>query len=258
MLKINKKTLVASVFTHTDRNKEWYKLQTKFVKKTTDNYDHAVFLDRISPEPFSDSIVIGSNKQDFIEICLDDNKWNLTPHLIGLEKITQFFFENNCYDKCLILDSDCFPIRYNWEKLLLDKMKNKPIAAAIRTENLDTFPHPCVFFMTKDAKGKFSFRPNKLYTNLMGDKFVDSGCNIPNHICYPLIRTNKYNPHPIIAGIYFDTFYHHCCGSRVVETRALTNYKYYDHMSLENEDKLFENLTKDPEYFIQKLRQLLP
>jgi hypothetical protein len=70
-------------------------------------------------------------------------------------------------------------------------------------------------------------------------------------------RTNRYNVHPILAGVYYDMFYHHGAGSRRAYLRPMMSSGYYDHLvpdHLDQEESLFQELAKDPVAFIARLR----
>lgn len=68
-----------------------------------------------------------------------------------------------------------------------------------------------------------------------------------------LLRSNVFNIHPVVAGIYANLFYHHGAGSRQGKFR--TNW-YWGKLIPEfwkNTDLAYELLTKDPHKFISQL-----
>lgn len=251
-----KKILIGSVFGPSERNQTWYDLQLEFLNKTTNcKFDHVVFLSGADKKIFSSSQIIGEVENTWEPLEVEGKTENFCPHILGVQTIIKHFHREG-YDHCLILDSDCFPIQNDWHEKLLEKMGGKSYAAPIRTENLDVFPHPSAFFI-KTLCG-VRFKPTQWIKNLLGEDVLDNGSCIPMDETFPLMRTNKYNPHPIFAGIYYDMFYHHCCGSRTPDTRS-TKSGYYDILMSQEEhvrieQYLFEALKKNPSAFLKKLK----
>lgn len=237
-----RKLLIASVFGPSDRNLKWLQLQQKFIKDTTSDFDYAVCLDRISPNLF-DTIIIPSKEH------YDSNASVI--HCDKLNVIIEYALTKE-YDSLLILDSDAFPINKNWESSLLKKMTDHDVAAVIRFENLDTFPHPSIHFAknrTAIQKLKFRYVNN---TNMLGVHMSDSSSNVKRF--YPLIRTNKINPHPILYGIYANMFYHHGAGTRPKKEFRGMNYHAIKTDPVE-ESIMFDYLAREPNSFIQKLQE---
>lgn len=234
--------LIGSVFSKNERSKGWYDLQIKFIKNTTQNFDHVVVLDDAEEHIFCNSKIIG--KIDRLPTASE-------RHCDGLNQIIQYAKDKN-YEYLLLLDSDAFPIRKNWLDFITSNMQNHSIAAVLRTENLDTFAHPSIYFIkeNKIKEVKFEYQEG---LNLLNLNFKDSMSNQKEF--YPLIRTNCLNLHPVLYGIYKDTFYHHGAGSRVATIRSVDFYKYYGEIKF-NEDLNYENLLKDPKKFINKLRMI--
>lgn len=228
----------------TDRNNTWLELQQRFIQKnTTVPYRFSIFangcddifddLDIIGSEEYSSHHKIGQN------------------HLSCLRKAVMEFDES-C-DYLLILDSDCFPIRPNWHDELSRAMAHRgyQIAAPYRLENLDKFPHPCAMFMTK--KGAMEL---DLVLTTPDDSMLEGMPNDPtcSNRCFPLIRSNRVNVHPLAAGIYYDMFYHHGAGSRnslFRITDVLQYWHYPDHQ--EWVDRAYKLLVEDAESFIASL-----
>ena len=72
---------------------------------------------------------------------------------------------------------------------------------------------------------------------------------------FPLSRSNVWNPHPIIAGIYFDVFFHMSAGSRFPLTRT-TIWRYHrrhlDDRTIARH--ILHEIAKDAEGYVEKLR----
>lgn len=257
MFKIKKNLIVGSVFTPGDRTETWYKLQIQFLKKTTKNFKHFVFLNgKIDQSIFNESEIIGSSPNHALNIM--NGTAQSSNHLIGLNSILSKFRNTNG-DNYLFLDSDCFPVMNNWLPTLLNLMskKNKSIAAPIRTDNLDLFPHPSALFVKRDALHKQWFDLSLgTVVNLMGTSINDVGGKLPLKECYPLLRSNYFNAHPIFGAIYGHMFYHHTCGTRPkgMLTRGImedTSSHYID-KHWEIEEVLFNKLKNESEVLIDK------
>ena len=233
--------LVGSVYRDDKRNKHWYNLQIEYLKKTTQNYSHAIYLNG-SDNIYNDSIVV---KKDTSKA--KQNEY----HHRGLNAIIHYFNENTQYKNLLLLDNDCFPIKENWQTELQTHMKNYDVAAVSRYENLDNFAHPSAFFVKRSNTStnlSFAILPQ---INLLEQRISDTSCHVKSF--FPLIRSNKTNLHPILCGIYWNTFYHHGAGSRKPEFRIFTSY-YKDRKDIiEYENYLFNELVKNPKKFIETL-----
>src|SRR5262249_24076641 len=159
----------------------------------------------------------------------------------------------------------------NWlEKLLAwmepdERFPPRTYATAVRTENLDTFPHPCVFFVKGDyfrglscPADHFGFCQSQ-ERNLLGFAFEDVTCRLirdadGKQLWLPMTRTNIANPHPVFVAIYGGLFYHHGAGSRGPQLRVV-NMRQFDHLMprsahAEIEQALYRDLCADPVQFL--------
>jgi hypothetical protein len=223
-------------------NKEsipWMDLQKRFLRQTTNSFDHAVFLN--DTEYDSDSIIVGR---------ADGIIGGKNQHIDGLAVLMEYA-RNNHYKNYLVLDSDCFPFKNGWINELSPHLKNYDACSVLRIENCTTFPHPCACFFKDPNKVSFGVRKHQ---DLLGRLFRDSTCIVEK--AFPMIRTNKKNPHLLAAAIYFDMFYHHGCGSRpfVMRTMAEGPLPYYTDIDLgTNPAKLKKRLLDNPQAFIDWL-----
>jgi hypothetical protein len=262
-----KRLLVASVYAPSDRNPTWIGLQKRFLAETTDVvHDLIVYLNRADAGPFIDAgvAVAGRSDQPWPSMCHE--------HAAALNFLVAVFRQRlDEYEDFLLLDSDAFPCQPNWLGRLVtwmredDFLPEKLFAAPCRGENLDHFPHPCVFFIRgrllrnyPDAVD-FSVGP---HTNMAGYAFEDVGCQMPvradnRHVWLPLLRSNVWNPHPILAAVYGGMFYHHGAGSRPLEIRSVT-LRAYDNVIArfqhgDRERQLFAEIARNPKIFIRQL-----
>ena len=246
-----KPVLIMSIYAPSEYNEHWYKLQKHFIKRNTlIPYDFKVIVNNVSTDLFEEDEVIQVNDKNI-------------GHPAGIDQILAYMRHQDSYGGYLILDSDSFPVRPGWHEVLDQQMLrlNKNIAAPIRYENLDMFPHPCIVYMTKvgveNPKINFNYKEVK---NLMGDMIDEVGgamSELSDEVL-PLLRTNRVNLHPVAAGIYHHLFYHHAAGSRGFEFRLMKMYDYCGHW-IDNEsqldygEQLMDALVRDPDGFIDKL-----
>jgi hypothetical protein len=249
-----KELLVASVYAPSDRNALWLSLQQRFLQRTTTDYDHVLFLNRADPGLFRGCTIIGRDA---------GGAEGSEEHANALQQVLGYLRAHR-HAAYLILDSDCFPVR-RWQEPLMALLGRFPMAAAVRVENFDLFPHPSALFIRGEAIHDpyldFAVAPHR---NLLGQDVRDTGCAIPLERCFPLLRSNVWNPHPIFAGIYGHLFYHHGAGSRTAVTRGLLS-GYYDHILPPRqrpavEQALFRELVRRPDAFLGRLlgRGLVP
>lgn len=247
----NNKILIMSVYAPCALNEHWHRLQKHFIKKNTLlPYDFKIITNNVTADLFDKQEIIRKNDENI-------------GHPAGIEQMLEYMRTHEEYSSYLILDSDCFPVRPGWHEVLDQQMKrfNKDIAAPIRYENLDLFPHPCVVYINKkgikNPKINFNYQEVK---NLLGDSINEVGgamCEL-NDAVLPMLRSNRVNLHPVAAGIYHHLFYHHAAGSRGFDFRLIKEYDYCGHW-IDNEShadfgkKIFETLIEDPETFIDKL-----
>lgn len=233
---MSKRLFVGTVFAPSTNNEKWLELQLKFLNDTTNNYDYAVVCNSVSPEPYKDFIVVDAS---------DDMK-----HDRGLNKLITYAQEKG-YEKCLLLDSDCFPFKPNWETELKEVMKQHTVASVMRTDNLDKFQHPCACYLRRAAMSEVRFS-RKSGVNLKGDQFEDVQGNATYF--YPLLRTNAVNIHPVFCAIYWNAFYHHGAGTRQSTTfRGGAYYRKCMPMLNEFANIGFNKLMEDPKKFIETL-----
>ncbi len=213
-------TLVLSIHVPGANADLWRTLQRKFVGETAGDHHYGV-------------IVNGGDAGLYPECvsALPDT----VSHRQAIDVALGLFRENEGkFDNFLLLDSDCWPVRRDWQRVAAGLMGADYLyAATVRIENFDLFPHPSAVLMKrgflKSANFGFSRGPN-----LLGLEVSDVGAAMPREldgkqIWYPLIKTNKVAPHPLYASVYGDLFYHHCAGSRGIGFRA-NSFGFYDHI----------------------------
>lgn len=248
---VRKKLLVGTVFARDNElQRQWLDLQLSFLKETTDDFDHVCILYNQGKSDYF------SSKTEVVNLVPFAPDTNSNAHVVGLNFLAEIFrSRRQIYRHFLFLDSDAFPIRTGWQDILEQKMQNHSVALAIRTEDLETRYHASILYAKNECVDGLDFKISTAGTDLLGDPETD--IMLPNFQksdnVFPLIRSNKYNLHPALFGIYYDCFYHHCCGSG--RAYNLRSRDYWD-ISCEkdiNIDSYTTELMNEPNEFIEKL-----
>lgn len=198
----------------------WIQLQYQYLKKYID-MPHETYI-----------TINGSNK-----IKEAENKFNhvtiteIRDHATKLNLLSNQIIENaDDNDIMLFLDSDSFPI-IPIKDFILTTLNTHKLCAVKRLENgLDQQPHPCFLFTRvktwKDLGYPLWDIEGYSWTDATGNQRSDVGGNIlkalheTNTEWLPLLRSNKYNPHPLFFAIYGNVCYHHGAGSRQKWTKT--------------------------------------
>lgn len=272
---MSKRLLVGSVYASSEqRQQEWFSLQSEYLAKTTNDYDHVVVVNH------SDTSAFEGHVEVVYSLANDPTKIHgSTLHLSALKELHKYFLSvQNDYDCFLFLDNDAFPIRKDWEPLLASKMEqqacDKEIAVILRTEICEFRWHASVLYATREGLRNLEFKFSSMdYLAGMGKDLLG---NVENdiHLNYqatqardsvlPLVRTNQYNLHPVAFGIYYDMFYHHTFGSEhgIKESsspfnslRNVGKYGYGDFYADKDYPyrEIYAELMADPVSFIAKL-----
>ncbi len=132
------------------------------------------------------------------------------------------------------------------------------IAVALRPENLETRLHASVLLASREALPHLGFEVSLAGNDLAGKRELDvvmpAYQGQRRQRAFPMLRSNRFNLHPLLCGIYYDLFYHNGCGSgRVFEMRGQS---YWNHMADEQIDPLpwIDELMADPDTFIARLK----
>jgi hypothetical protein len=268
-----KKIIIGSVFANdSPQQQKWLDLQLNFLKATTEDFDHVVVVSEgLTNDYFQ--------KKTKVLVPFDKSPKSSFAHLAGLNILLSHFKDcEEKYENFLFIDSDAFPIKKSWINFLLNKMKKKDffddpktgniiplkhkskyyeIASILRSENLETRLHASVLFARKDALSKLNFDIGIVGNDLLGnserDVFIPVYQKELRDFAFPLIRTNKKNIHPVACGVYFDMFYHHCCGSG--RKFSLRSNDYFSGFIKNRESFLpaTEKLMKNPFGFVNEL-----
>ncbi len=150
----------------------------------------------------------------------------------------------------IFIDGDAFPIA-PIVPFLREKLEEYPLVAVRRDENNgDPQPHPCFCATTagfwRDLPG--DWRRGATWINPQGKEVTDTGGNLYGLLkekgidWYPILRTNKVNPHPLMFGVYGDLVYHHGGGFRMTAGGRLWRAAVQDELRARPLARLAERL----------------
>lgn len=127
-------------------------------------------------------------------------------------------------DILVFLDGDAFPVRVLMPHIV-GTLRDVSLSAICRLENEEDYPHPsfCVttvgFWKELGGTWQISLDPaaptNELGGGRLRDLLRERGVQWRR-----LLRTNEFNPHPLLFGIYEGVIYHHGAGFRNPVTAA--------------------------------------
>ena len=248
--------LIGSVFANdSPEQARWLALQLAYIRATTEHFHHVTFIpsrDRLTNRFFEEHTEFLPNLGD---TAIDSHY----AHVLGLRELLRHFkAHRDEYSMFLFIDSDAFPIRRNWLDLLRARIQPPiEIAIAIRPENLERRFHASILVATDRALDNLAWKVGRVGLDLVGHSEHDLLVPFYQHInpkaVFSLVRSNQYNVHPLLCGIYYDSFYHHGCGSgRAFNVRS---QPYWAHAVDEDVDvaALTAELMNDPETFVNHL-----
>lgn len=212
------------VITHHFAIQAWLEIQKRHLEKYTKNKENVkihVFLFKTSlPQDF----VVPSN---YSIVSLDEEGIQNAHHIV-VETCYDRFVKPQLNDDDIVvyMDSDAFPIDF-WDEAVENNLKDHDISAVYRYEDRGLlqpdqyypWPHLCFFAFRKKARDLYGFIhevpdgfPCPGFT--MCDMIREKGIKVKE-----MLRTNKFNSHNVMFGIYDDIIYHQSSGSRAIVGR---------------------------------------
>jgi len=233
-------------------SQQWLDLQLRFLKATTKHFHHVSVVQKGEITPFFN---------DNTEVIKIDGQplANSAAHVRGLERLkTHFSNVQNDFRHFLFIDMDAFPVRRNWLEILLAQMKTEhEIAIPVRFENLEQRLHSSILFCKREALSNLRWSVKCVGNDLIGSREMDVTLEEyqvdRRRNVFTLIRSNAYQIHPLLCGMYYDLFYHNGCGSgRVYNMRSRPYWKHVVPQNVDVKD-LIEQLFANPDNFIRSL-----
>jgi len=204
--------LVGTILAPDEQTKQWLALQLTALRATVD-FEHVAIVPTENRFPNDTSAIEYFSEHTNIIQQTESGPF----HSVCLSAIQDHFLERwKEFDGFLFLDSDAFPIRKGWFETLSKLMGRREIAAIYRPEFNETRLHASVVFVIPRARRKLEFVWAKRMARGGGverDTYIDP-YNDDWLRAHRLVRTNRINVHPMLAGVYGDMFYHHGHGSR--------------------------------------------
>jgi len=242
--------LIGSIYANgSTSDLEWLQIQKYFIESTTKDY-HLV---GVVPNPVRNCTI--HNNIDIIGESYQVAE-PVDYHMLGLRAIKAYFEENqDKFDRLLILDSDAFPIRKEWQQHLESAMTHLveycEIACPIRCELLELRLHASILYARSEALPYLEFKNgyfNGRHTprRCLLTAWNDRGIFLPHYettrriFVLPLLKSNQYTDGLLTGSIYYDLFYHHGAGSRRRQTRAraywmpTSDMEYWRHKAVED------------------------
>lgn len=199
-------------------------LQLRYIERTLEGYDYTIYAAANRLRPELRHTLESAPRVKIVSLPHFDGEGSF-EHAFYLDRLLRQAADEGC-THLAALDSDSFPILPNWPSVLLRRMDRVRLAAVLRSENLDThLPHPSGLFMERSflleygprmfpPKGEMlsdtSFRRFLRETGQRKDTGIGYGYTLwsSNEPWLPLKRSNRRNPHFLMAGIYGDVFFH--------------------------------------------------
>ncbi len=228
---MRKSLLVGSTFRDAQADQlQWLDLQLRYLRTTTSRgtYSHCCVVNEksrvisVGEDPVPGDLGKFEAKTTVIDDGSSfDTRTELSPtssiHIHSLNRLLSYFKDNqNDYEYFLFLDGDAFPIRNHWFQHLSGIMSrlSRSAAAVVRSEALERRWHASVLLVHHSALDLLQFSLASVEGGDMAsfqelDVGIGSLQTTLSSKVFPLIRTNKYNLHPLSYGVYYDMFYHH-------------------------------------------------
>ncbi len=219
-------------------------LQLRYIAATLAGYDYTIYAaaNRLLPELRSDLQTAPHVK--IVSLPQFEGTGSF-EHAFYLDLLLRQAANDGCTHLAAI-DADSFPVLPDWPRVLLQRMGSRRLAAVLRRENLDTFlPHPCGLFMARSFLLEHAPRMFPPKSEIIADasfqEFLkETGQRTDTGVGYgyalwkvkepwlPLTRSNRSNPHFLMAGIYGDVFFHLGASSR----RPWFYFDYWNRLTL--------------------------
>lgn len=188
-------------------NEIWIDIQLKYLEKYFNDYNYRIhaFLNGIDPTPYEDRI--HTIRTDPIVAHIKKLDW-LADYICGIASPE---------DIILFIDGDAFPIA-DIGAYLKEHLSYAPLVAVQRLENNgDPQPHPSFCATTvrfwKEIDGTWEQGPR--WRTSGGRTRTDTGARLwlilkkKGTDWVKMLRTNRFDMHPLWFGVYEDLVYHH-------------------------------------------------
>ena len=165
------------------------------------------------------------------------------PHSVALDELVAR--TGSGVDYLVTLDTDAFPVTDGWIDQLTSAIDGGAMLVGVWRDEmapeLSPFVHPSCLCVRRqdllDLRLKFSVSEHME----PGQNLTDAVVAHDGHIA-ALRRSNKRNPHFLIAGLYGDLVYHHAAGSRPAWFYASDDQEEDERIRVQIRDAVFNDL----------------
>ena len=209
---------IATVHWRSDR---WIDIQRRYLERNVD-------------QPYRTYAWLGEELRDHADEFFYATDVAVDKHELKLTLLGDLVAHAAADDEMIIfIDGDAFPIA-PIVPFLRGKLERYPLVAVRRDENNgDPQPHPCFCATTAGFWRRLpgDWRRGHTWVNPQGKEVTDVGGNLLGLLeragidWYPMLRTNKVNPHPLQFGVYDDLVYHHGGGFRLTAGGRLGGHR---------------------------------
>lgn len=207
----------------------WLEIQKRHILKYTQDRDYKLWLGKYKVD-LPDNFDIPEN-WEILDLDTIYPEENGVDHYQQMEWMWHNCIKENMDDDdvIIIIDSDAFPVSSDWWKIVEllqnDDPKTPQVIHTNHAENLgiaqppqyDVYPDLC-FFATK----KETWEENNLEWGFFQPMHQNPGFGMKDRIekaglrTGSMLRTNKFNSHRVMFGVYGNCIYHQHCGSRAI------------------------------------------
>lgn len=196
----------------------WVDIQRRHIEKFTERDDYAVWFAKYKAK-IDQSIL----PKDWSIIDLDSSYVGKNEHYLQMNWIYQHVKNNiNDDDIVVFMDSDAFPCSREWAPYLNTVLEKEDSVVVLHmyenrgTQHPDAYhPYPdlCFFACKKKTIEKYKLewqlngKPNPGFH--MKDLIIKN-----NLLVYELKRSNIFDAHKVMFGVYGEIIYHQAAGSR--------------------------------------------
>jgi hypothetical protein len=215
----------------------WFEIQKRHILKYTNKNEYKLWLGKYNLELPEDFEI----PENWEIIDLDEvyPKEGGNEHYLQVEWMYENCLKDNMEDDDIVvfIDSDAFPCCHSWAPRVKDVLlaidDEEAKAGAICTylkenrgiaqpDNYFPYPDLCFFATTKKVR-----RENNLEWGLFNPLHENPGFGMLDRLraaelkIAVQIRTNIFNAHNVMFGVYGNMIYHQACGSRAIIGRPL-------------------------------------
>lgn len=201
----------------------WFEIQKRHLQKYTKNKSNV----KVNLLVYKTTLPNDYNLPENYSV-INLNDYNLdrhNEHYLIVESSYDKFIRDNIADDDIVIymDSDAFPIDY-WDEQIEKNLETNDICAVYRFEDrgplqpeqYTPYPHLCFYAFKKKTREKYGFR-HEIPPGFPCPGFTICDVIRENNLSVKkMVRTNKFNSHNVMFGIYDDIIYHSSCGSRAI------------------------------------------